>query len=700
MSVKDDLKLAGHVVTLPSGYAGDASTMDLREFIAALRRVRRTILLWTAIPVLLTLAYCVLATPLYTSLTSILIDPREKQIVSNDLTPGGVAADSGVAVVESQLRVVSSDNVLRRAIAATGLATDAEFGAEPDSLLGQLKNQLANLIGLGDQDAGDADPELKALRVLKRRVTAKRSDKAFVVDVFVTTDDRDKSVRVADAIAAAYLDELAQARAAAARQSSSALTARLNSLSERVRESENRVVQYKKEHNIVDAGGVLVNEQQLKEVNTQLDVVRARRDDARARFEQVQRALQAGGEPELIPEALQSPTVAQLRAQYAQAIRRRASLGSHLGPRHPDVSRLDEAVRVLQRLINEELQRIAVSARSEYERSQASVASLERRLEDSKREAMSTNQSFVALRELTRELDANRGVYEAFLLRARETGEQSTIDNTNVRIISSATPAKSASWPPRLLLLAGSIVLGLGLGTSVALARDHLDGTIKSARELRDMTGLPTLASVRSTSAREARRAIGGLLKRDDERGLERLLAKHDMAFRRVVVALSKGAQSRSLLVTSPTTGDERLVLAIALARAFAAQGGRVLLVDADERQGVLSRLFATDGELGLREVLAGGASLADAVIEDSEKRLSFLPRGNLQPRDLSQFKPEVVAQRLTAAASGFDWVIVDAGAVVGDTSVRSSPTRWTTSYLPCGQRARSGASFHWRSKP
>ena len=185
------------------------------------------------------------------------------------------------------------------------------------------------------------------------------------------------------------------------------------------------------------------------------------------------------------------------------------------------------------------------------------------------------------------------------------------------------------------------------------------------------MTGLPTLASVRSSSARETRRAIGGLLKRDDERGLERLLAKHDMACGRVVAALSKGSQSRSLLVTSPLTGDDRPVLAIALARAFAAQGGRVLLVDADERHGVLSRLFATDGELGLREVLDGGTSLADAVIEDSKKRLSFLPRGKLQPRDLAQFKPEVVAQRLTAAASGFDWVIVDAGAVVGDTAAR-----------------------------
>ena len=47
---------------------------------------------------------------------------------------------------------------------------------------------------------------------MKKRIGVKRSDKAFVVDVFVSSDDRVKSVRIADAVAQAYLDDQTEAR--------------------------------------------------------------------------------------------------------------------------------------------------------------------------------------------------------------------------------------------------------------------------------------------------------------------------------------------------------------------------------------------------------------------------------------------------------------------------------------------------------
>src|SRR5262249_20739635 len=143
-------------------------------------------------------------------------------------------------------------------------------------------------IGL-DPDALDrGDPELKALRQLKRRGSVKRNDKAFVIDVLVTSETKDKSVRIADAIAASYLEDQANARAAAARRASDALGSRLADLRGRVRDAENRVVQYKEEHNIIGASGVLVNEQQLTEMNNQLNLARARSAEVRSRFEQIQ----------------------------------------------------------------------------------------------------------------------------------------------------------------------------------------------------------------------------------------------------------------------------------------------------------------------------------------------------------------------------------------------------------------------------
>ena len=88
------------------------------------------------------------------------------------------------------------------------------------------------------------------------------------------------------------------------------------------------------------------------------------------------------------------------------------------------------------------------------------------------------------LRELEREVEASRAVYQAFLTRARETGEQQSIDNTNARVISKATPPRDKSWPPRLLLLAVALVGGLGIGTGAGLMREYFDESVHSRRAL------------------------------------------------------------------------------------------------------------------------------------------------------------------------------------------------------------------------
>ena len=59
-------------------------------------------------------------------------------------------------------------------------------------------------------------------------------------------------------------------------------------------------------------------------------------------------------------------------------------------------------------------------------RSAANERALEANLETLKQSAISTNQASVQLRELEREVEASRAVYQAFLVRARETGEPGT----------------------------------------------------------------------------------------------------------------------------------------------------------------------------------------------------------------------------------------------------------------------------------
>src|SRR5205085_3559530 len=210
----------------------------------------------------------------------------------------------------------------------------------------------------------------------------------------------------------------------------------------------------------------------------------------------------SGTAPGSTPEAVLSQTIGQLRAQYAEVARQRAELGALVGPRHPSIATLDAQIQGVQKLINEELSRIAEAARSALERAQANERALETNLETLKKSAISTNQASVQLRELEREVEASRAVYQAFLVRARETGEQQSIDTTNARIISKATPPRNKSWPPRIILVAVALVAGLGMGTGLGLLREYFDETITSRRRLQELTGVPVLAALPRLPAR------------------------------------------------------------------------------------------------------------------------------------------------------------------------------------------------------
>ena len=217
---------------------------------------------------------------------------------------------------------------------------------------------------------------LAALNELKRRVKVKRAERTFVVEVDVTSRDPDKAVRIANAIAQAYLDEQTQVRADAARQVSQSLSARLKELKDSVRDADEKVEAFKASNDLLAANGQLVNEQQLSEINNQLSAARARTAEAKARLDQVEAVQRSKDEIGAFPEALQSPTITALRSQYAEVMRREAEQTATLGALHPAVIDIQAQAERLRRMIDDEVDRTAVAARTEYESAKASEQTL------------------------------------------------------------------------------------------------------------------------------------------------------------------------------------------------------------------------------------------------------------------------------------------------------------------------------------
>lgn len=446
--------------------AAPAQKSDL-WWLAALWRRRFSILAFGVLGALIGLAYGFLATERWVATTQLLIDPRDVRAVQNDLNPQGVMSEAAVAIVESQARVLTSNSVLRRVIQQENLAADPEFNGTPTTAIEEIRHAVRRLW----RDPEPADPELEALRELRRGLDARRTERTYVLDVAVASQAPAKSARIANAVASAYLEEQASARSDVARRVSASLSGRLNELRQRVETAEQAVERYKVQNNIVTANGRLVNESQLTEISTQLVAVRARAAEARARYEQIRAAQRAGADGGAFAEAVGSTTVGTLRAQLSEAARQEADLSANLGPRSPQLQAAQAQIRNLRRTIAEEIARLAASAQADLARATANEQALTRSLDNLKREAVTTNQASVRLRELERDLEASRTIYEAFLVRARETGEQERLDTTNARVISEATPPRDRAWPRRSIIVPGALLLGLGFGAFWVLAR-------------------------------------------------------------------------------------------------------------------------------------------------------------------------------------------------------------------------------------
>jgi polysaccharide biosynthesis transport protein len=654
--------------------------LDIPKIWLQIWRGKATLLWTTALSLVIAVLIVVVAPHRYTADTQILIDPTDLHAVGSELVPAAQVSDAAVLQVESQVRVLTSDSVLRRVIGAEGLDREPNFAGPPS-----LARELMAAFGLGDAvPTPTTDPTLAALNALRRILKVRRDDRTYVVDVSVTAGDPEKAARLANAVTQAYLAEQTEVRSDAARQVSQSLSARLNELKTRVREAEDRVVEFKARNNIVGlgTGGQLVSEQQLSDLNNQLSAAQARTAQTRARYEEVQRVQQSKGDIGAFPEAIQSQTITALRSQYAEVMRREAEQMTSLGARHPAVIDIEAQADRLRHMIEEEVNRIALSAHSEYDSARANEDTLSRNLETLKHNSIATNEAMVTLRELERDVQANRAVYEAFLVRARETGEQERLDTKNIRIISRADPPlRRSSPPPTTIMAAGALLVGVTAGIGIILIRGGDGGSVESGRggggrgesaPLRPLdTAKRKIKPKKSAAPQPAEQVatdvpiLAVLPDVDPEFGVTAATTRRSayaQAIDRVLAAVEDNHVKRaapSILVIAAGDEEETATVALSLA-AMAATTRQVLLIDADLERRTLAAVDADHSEAGLVDVAVGRRPLAEAVVCDDDTNINLLPFVSPHSRRDRDIKDDDIRSAF-AQTKRFDMVIVAA---------------------------------------
>ncbi|WAJ28828.1 GumC family protein [Antarcticirhabdus aurantiaca] len=457
--------------------SGPAGLIDPALLVSAVWRARWLIVLCGLLGAGIAAAYAYSMPKIYASTTQILLDPRDIKVIQNEITPNGLPSEATLALVESQLAVIYSNEILSRAVAAEGLTTDPEYVGGSALGMGAIIASINRAV-FGEAQTEAPDPrrrELRVIEALRRNLSVTRDPNSFIINLTVKSQVPDRAARLSTTIARLFIDNLGVVQADTARRASESLSSRLSELRSRVVSAERAVETYKAENALIGVGGRLVDDDYIIRMNDQLARARADITALRVRAGSMQNASVEDVVQGTLPEELTSEALTRLRTTYSQLAQESAVLRARLGPRHPQRIASDEALSSARSAIEAELRRIVSAAQTELARAELTEQQLSSQTDELKAKQVTTSGSFVRLRELEREVDASRAVYEAYLLRARETGEQESINTANVRIVSEAVPALDpVSLSRKVVIAAGGIVGGVlaaALAVVVAIGR-------------------------------------------------------------------------------------------------------------------------------------------------------------------------------------------------------------------------------------
>ena len=618
------------------------------------------------------LAFLVLLTiaPRYTATAQVLLEPRKEKVFGADNILPELNLDSGN--IDSQLAVIQSINMLRRVVEKEKLTADAEFGQAPPAgllslLLGLFASEDAQQTALAKPDDAIPPDVLRSIGRLRNALEVTRVNRTYILSIAVTSADPAKATRLANAVADAYVVDQLDARYDAAKRASTWLADRMEGLQDQLRQSEQAVAAFRKEHNLQATGSgdnkITISDQQLSDLNGKLIAARADVAEKRAKYEQAVHVTTHGGNLQAIPDVVRSNVISSLRTQQAEVARKEADLSAHYGDQHPLVINTRAERRDIERSISAEVQRILVNLKNDYDVAKSREDSLQASLYEVTGQTGQDNGVAVRLRELERLNTANKTLFDNFLSRTNITREQASFEEREARVISPATKPSAPSFPKKGLVeaLAGVVGLLLGVGGSVAL--DMLNSGFMTPRELEDKVGYPVLAAIPLLAEKDR--------KVDDEivDPSRYLIAKPLSRYAEVVRSIRVGIRmadvdnpAKVILITSAIPDEGKSTLAQSLAFSAVRAGERVLLIDCDLRHPSLSKYFGLEDKPGLVDFLTNSVSFEDVIA--LQNGLTILPAGmkSQNPPDLlgsARFKHLVEKLREV-----FDYIIIDSSPV------------------------------------
>jgi len=674
--------------------------VDLSRIFYLLLRHWWIIALFVGVTMIATLGSLMTQSKIYTSRAVLQVQQEERNVLNvedvSEINP------SSPDFINTVVETLTSNNLLLRVVEANKLAENPDFARQRDTPYSDI--ELANLMR-------------KKVKVSSRRNTR-------LVDITVEDEDPVLARDIAASFVREFLRENFSQRMTVSRVATDFLQEEAGKLKAKLEESERKLQAYKQKNQAVsldEKQNIIVD--QLKEINAKVTEAQGERVRLEADIEQVRSTG-----PENVEEALRIgsvaaiPQVAETRSQLTEAETELAALQDRYLHKHPKHIASTKKIESLRRTLASNVAKAGDILRRQYEAALQTESKLQDALKLQEQSALDLNDLAIPFNVLQREVESDRALYEAVVLRMKETSVSSGIEQAPYTLVEEPMVPTRPSRPVVMRSLLLAFLLSGMLACAAVIAYDVMDSSIRSIDEAEEALALPSLAGLpdhrpsglarfkevvarekealpqRLEAARrisESRRG-GASASSDDWKSLVKkargdgenkpaypiatidepssALAESFRTLRANISMLGPVETRRVLLFTSAIPEEGKTYTSLNAAVVLAQQGHSTVLVDVDLRRPRLHKALDWDNEhpRGLTDVFSGNATLSDVVKPTKIKDLFFLPAGTRAPNPAELLTTADLGALVRELGGRYDRVVFDSAPInaVSDTLV------------------------------
>ena len=646
----------------------DDDEIDLLKLWQSIWRRKWSIITLTFIVMMVSVLVVLSLTPIYRAASTLLIEQKQAKLGSIEQLYGLEGGSN--EFLQTQFELLKARSLAERVVRELNLTTHVEFDPrqQPEPLINFSIRDLLSNLSLDKLIPGTMPSDLEiteemreekifesVTRAFMSRISIAPQGKSQLVQVQVDMADPVLATRAANMLANGFIEGQLEASMEMSATATTWMNSRMGELRSKLKVAEDTLQEYREKENLVDVDGVsTISAAELAATSERMIDARRNRAEAESMYRQVQSMRSAGWEKMAsVSAVLGDPLIQQFKTNEARAKAKVDELSKRYGARHPTMEAARTELAAAQASLRGQVEQVVAGIERNYQLAVANETSLRSSVNINKAQIQDISRKEFRLRELQREVDSNRALYDTFLTRLKETAATSDLDSANARIVDRATVPTTPIKPKKaLIVLLATFLAGL-VGVGLVLLLEALNNTFKSTEEIENTLNLPVLGLL-PLIRKGSRKQIANLFHDDTDKSFSESIR----TIRTSVVLSAMDEPHKILVVTSSVPGEGKSTVASNLAYALG-QMEKVLLVDADMRRPTLAKNFNFPvGTPGLANLIAGTAKLEECI--KKVNGVDMLSAGVVPPNPLELLSSERFKKLIEFLRSKYDRVIID----------------------------------------